>query len=487
MGRVFLEIKDKNYLSPLQQPYNYLANQPPPPSSSSSVNLQSSGLYLNIKVSPMVLLIIIIFSILFCITGLLHLLVRSLWRPRNRDLDELDNVTALQGQLQQLFNLHDSGVDQSFIDTLPVFNYKSIIGLKDPFDCAVCLCEFEGEDELRLLPKCSHAFHMECIDTWLLSHSTCPLCRDSLLTDCPPSSNCSPLVFVLESRSTETSRETVLERDSNHSGNTNNEVGSSIVNSQLSNDEFFKMPFSRFLDKSCETEQFESEIHSPRGPRKFVSSREVVAQPLEKVVPVKLGKYRLNVDSVGEGSSTNNIDSRRCFSMGSFAYVMNENASLQVPIKPTAKKQSIKKHNLPLSPLHRTAISECDFDSRRDFNSFDASRVVEQSSSDINGIQKIKRESFSVSKTWLRGKISRTNSAKQDSDKRAFSFRKAASEIGFDRWKNNGLSEFGCDDEVQSCNSLDSQEPQNSFPMTLLWLKGRPNKVVHSDPLSSNA
>ncbi|GKC28857.1 hypothetical protein Tco_1036151, partial [Tanacetum coccineum] len=62
--------------------------------------------------------------------------------------DEFDNVSALQGQLQQLFTLHDSGVDQSFIDTLPVFDYKSIIGVKCPFDCAVCLCEFENDDNL---------------------------------------------------------------------------------------------------------------------------------------------------------------------------------------------------------------------------------------------------------------------------------------------------------------------------------------------------
>lgn len=36
---------------------------------------------------------------------------------------------------------------------------------------------------LRLLPKCKHAFHLECVDTWLGSHSTCPLCRNRVEAD----------------------------------------------------------------------------------------------------------------------------------------------------------------------------------------------------------------------------------------------------------------------------------------------------------------
>ncbi|KAG7979556.1 hypothetical protein I3843_05G136300 [Carya illinoinensis] len=62
------------------------------------------------------------------------------------DMSESD---TFQRQLQQLFHLHDSGLDQAFIDALPVFLYKEIMGLKEPFDCAVCLCEFSEQDKLR--------------------------------------------------------------------------------------------------------------------------------------------------------------------------------------------------------------------------------------------------------------------------------------------------------------------------------------------------
>ncbi|KAE9587779.1 putative transcription factor C2H2 family [Lupinus albus] len=43
--------------------------------------------------------------------------------------------------------------------------------------CAVCLNEFEENDEIRLLPKCYHVFHHHCIDVWLFSHMNCPICR----------------------------------------------------------------------------------------------------------------------------------------------------------------------------------------------------------------------------------------------------------------------------------------------------------------------
>lgn len=205
MSRIFLQTKVRPFHSPTKQ--SYFFSQPLPP-----LNNQQDNFNLNSKVSPSILLIIVILAIIFFVSRLLHLLVRFLLRPLNRDTDDLESVSALQGQLQQPFHLNDAGVDQSFIDTLPVFHYKAIIELKNPFDCVVCLCEFELDDKLRLLPKCSHAFHMKCIDTWLLSHSTCPLCRASLLQDFSANISCSTIVLVLESGS-ESSREIITERE----------------------------------------------------------------------------------------------------------------------------------------------------------------------------------------------------------------------------------------------------------------------------------
>ncbi|GAA0169130.1 ubiquitin-protein ligase [Lithospermum erythrorhizon] len=434
MDKTLSQVQEKNFVSPFPHPYTT-----PPPTMN---NVQSNVFNLNNMVSPSVLLIIIILAIIFFISGLLHLLVRFLLRPPARDPDELDSVTALQGQLQQLFHLHDSGVDQSFIDTLPVFTYKAIIGVKDPFDCAVCLCEFEAEDKLRLLPKCSHAFHMECIDTWLLSHSTCPLCRACLLQDFSQTNNCSPIVFVLESGSTEISREIGSERECNNSA-------VARVNSHISNDDF-RVPLQDLLKKSCEFQVKEVENQSIN---------------MEKVVQVKLGKFK-NVDLLGEGSSNNSsIDSRRCFSMGAFAYVMDDNTSLKVPIIAPVKKNSSKKNS-----LHRAALSECGWDSRREFNGLDASKILEHKDAN-KGFEEAKRKSFSASKNWLREGKERPNTEKIVSSRRSFS------EVGFDRFEN---------DEVQSSNSFASQPNAPSFTRrTLQWLMGKPNKVEQSN-FSSN-
>lgn len=47
----------------------------------------------------------------------------------------------------------------------------------------MCLSRFEELDILRLLPKCKHAFHLDCVDIWLVSHSTCPLCRHCITSN----------------------------------------------------------------------------------------------------------------------------------------------------------------------------------------------------------------------------------------------------------------------------------------------------------------
>ncbi|KAL5221297.1 hypothetical protein ABZP36_026010 [Zizania latifolia] len=74
------------------------------------------------------------------------------------------------------------GLDASALAALPVTAHRKDGG--DPegsksgaADCAVCLSELADGDKVRQLPNCGHVFHVECVDAWLRSRTTCPLCR----------------------------------------------------------------------------------------------------------------------------------------------------------------------------------------------------------------------------------------------------------------------------------------------------------------------
>ncbi|MED6217767.1 RING-H2 finger protein atl7 [Stylosanthes scabra] len=74
----------------------------------------------------------------------------------------------------------DVGLKKEFREMLPIIVYKESFSVKDT-QCSVCLLDYQAEDRLQQIPACGHTFHMSCIDLWLASHSTCPLCRLSLL------------------------------------------------------------------------------------------------------------------------------------------------------------------------------------------------------------------------------------------------------------------------------------------------------------------
>ncbi|GMH30991.1 hypothetical protein Nepgr_032834 [Nepenthes gracilis] len=95
MSWVFTKINEKASPPPLMNHPPILTQPPPPP------NLQPVTFNLENKISPSVLLIIIVLAIIFFVSGLLHWLVRFLLRPTARELDDLENATALQGQLRE--------------------------------------------------------------------------------------------------------------------------------------------------------------------------------------------------------------------------------------------------------------------------------------------------------------------------------------------------------------------------------------------------
>lgn len=81
----------------------------------------------------------------------------------------------------------DQSISSSVAHLIPTHKYHKKSTNKDSNvgddqgggTCAVCLGDFEEGEELRSLPECLHSFHVQCIDMWLHSNLSCPICRAS--------------------------------------------------------------------------------------------------------------------------------------------------------------------------------------------------------------------------------------------------------------------------------------------------------------------
>ncbi|KEH38004.1 putative transcription factor C2H2 family [Medicago truncatula] len=81
-------------------------------------------------------------------------------------------------------DLFRRGFNRRVINKCPILVHSTG---KTTLECAICLNEFQHNDKIRLLPKCYHVFHRDCIDVWLLSHMNCPICRSKLIPNVPES------------------------------------------------------------------------------------------------------------------------------------------------------------------------------------------------------------------------------------------------------------------------------------------------------------
>lgn len=83
--------------------------------------------------------------------------------------------------IHHVWYIRTVGLDEATIESIAVTKYQTGSGLLGSADCSVCLGDFQDGDLVRLLPKCGHAFHVPCIDTWLRAHVNCPVCRSDVV------------------------------------------------------------------------------------------------------------------------------------------------------------------------------------------------------------------------------------------------------------------------------------------------------------------
>ncbi|XP_057432293.1 putative RING-H2 finger protein ATL50 [Lotus japonicus] len=128
-------------------------------------------------------------------------------------------------------DLCSRGINRQLIDKCPVLAVKDLrIGEGGScIECAVCLAEFQDGDSIRLLPKCHHVFHPDCIDSWLLSHMSCPVCRATLTSDDVPDD----IVIIPISDTTTTTTATATEPEPPANGSSSSTISSSVTVTEI--------------------------------------------------------------------------------------------------------------------------------------------------------------------------------------------------------------------------------------------------------------
>lgn len=151
-----------------------------PPSSSSILNpLESNVKDNNSFNADVIMVLLVLICALVCSVGL-NSIIRCALRCSG----------LIQGN--SAARLVSTGIKAKALKTFPIVNYtleSKFPGLDT--ECVICLSEFALGDRLRILPKCSHGFHVRCIDKWLSSHSSCPTCRHCLMETCQKIAGCS--------------------------------------------------------------------------------------------------------------------------------------------------------------------------------------------------------------------------------------------------------------------------------------------------------
>ncbi|XP_047060542.1 RING-H2 finger protein ATL2-like [Lolium rigidum] len=91
-----------------------------------------------------------------------------------------------------------TGLEPAAIASLPIAAYQEAGG--EPGECAICLGAAQQGEAVRVLPSCAHVFHVDCVDTWLASSSSCPVCRALVEPPPPPPSSAAAAGSVLHER-----------------------------------------------------------------------------------------------------------------------------------------------------------------------------------------------------------------------------------------------------------------------------------------------
>ncbi|RCV16188.1 hypothetical protein SETIT_3G117900v2 [Setaria italica] len=144
-------------------------------------NNSTPGAGIKVSFRPSVAIVVGIFTMIFSLTFLLLMYAKfchpSSSSPLPAAIPTAAAAAAGNDAAAAALAPAQAGVPKPVIEALPFFRFAALRGARQGMECSVCLARFDDADHLRLLPRCRHAFHLACVDRWLESNASCPLCR----------------------------------------------------------------------------------------------------------------------------------------------------------------------------------------------------------------------------------------------------------------------------------------------------------------------
>ncbi|CAE5959711.1 unnamed protein product [Arabidopsis arenosa] len=132
----------------------------------------------NLSGNVLMLLSVLICGIICCLG--LHYIIRCAFRRTSSFM-----ISEPISGLSTPCGSSTKGIKKKALRMFPVVSYSpemNLPGLGE--ECVICLSDFVSGEQIRMLPKCHHGFHVRCIDKWLQQHLTCPKCRHCLVETC---------------------------------------------------------------------------------------------------------------------------------------------------------------------------------------------------------------------------------------------------------------------------------------------------------------
>lgn len=86
--------------------------------------------------------------------------------PSNASVQRTTNSVSVT-TVPSKTNLPEWIIDEQFVN-------------KETQTCVICIDTYMKGDKVNGLPNCSHYFHANCINTWLVGSNDCPVCRSQV-------------------------------------------------------------------------------------------------------------------------------------------------------------------------------------------------------------------------------------------------------------------------------------------------------------------